>query len=68
MKGYQAAVEATPMRRQRLGRELGEGLRKAGDGPAAAQSLAAYVAEGPDAEDRWIIESELKRLNGDGIK
>ena len=67
LKSYQAAV-GYPDAPAAAWRELGECLRKTGDQTGAGQALAAYVAKSPDAEDRWIIESELKHLNGDATK
>jgi predicted Zn-dependent protease len=67
LKSYQAAVEH-PDAPAAAWRELGEALRKAGDQPGAGQAFAAYVAKAPEADDRWVIEAELKRLSGGPTK
>ena len=44
-------------------RELGEALRKAGDPHSAAEAFRTYLAKAPAADDRWLIEDTLKRLD-----
>jgi predicted Zn-dependent protease len=43
-------------------RELGQSLKKAGDRAAASTAYQAYLEHAPNAEDRWIVEAELKSL------
>ena len=45
-------------------RELGEALRKQGDRPGAAQAFQSYLSRAAEAEDRWLVESTLKSLDG----
>jgi len=43
-------------------RELGEAALKAGDKAAARTALTAYLAHAPAAQDRWLVEADLKSL------
>jgi hypothetical protein len=45
-------------------RELGAALRKASDRPGAALAYRNYLEKAPDAQDRWLVEAELKTLEG----
>lgn len=43
-------------------RELGESLRKVGDGPKATAAFQTYLDKAPQAQDRWLIEAALATL------
>lgn len=44
-------------------RELGDMLGKAGKPVEARAAWETYLAKAPDAEDRWLVEASLKKLN-----
>lgn len=44
-------------------RELGEAQRAAGDKDKARTAYETYLARAPEAEDRWLVEASLKKLN-----
>lgn len=44
-------------------RELGEAQRTAGAPDKARAAFEIYLANAPEAEDRWLVEASLKKLN-----
>lgn len=61
LAAYQAA-SAQPDAPAETWRELGAALRKNGDKAAASKALQTYLAKAPQADDRWIVEGDLKTL------
>ena len=61
LAAYQAAA-AQPDAPNETWRELGAALRKSGDKAGASKALQTYIAKAPQADDRWIVEGDLKTL------
>lgn len=45
-------------------RELGDMQAKVGKADEAKASYEAYLAKAKDADDRWLVEASLKKING----
>lgn len=60
---YQAASAQTDAPAA-VWRELGDLQLKAGQSDSAQQSYTAYLTKAPEAQDRWLVEANLKKLTG----
>ena len=40
----------------------GEARRAAGQDAAAREAFETYLAKAPNADDRWLVEANLKKL------
>lgn len=49
-------------------RELGDACVKTGDRARAASAYQTYLSKAADADDRWVVEENLKSLNGADAK
>lgn len=63
LDAYKAA-SAHPDAPTAVWRELGDLQLKAGQSDGARQSYAAYLDKAPTAQDRWLVEANLKKLTG----
>jgi predicted Zn-dependent protease len=67
LAGYKASV-TYPDAPADAWRELGDSLRKSGDKAAAISAYEGYLQHAPNADDRWIVEGELKTLSQEQAK
>jgi predicted Zn-dependent protease len=67
LKAYQASIQQTdaPLA---AWRELGDAMTKAKDRTGAVAAYQAYLAKAETADDRWLVEANLKTLTESGAK
>ena len=61
MTSYRAAI-VEPDAPSAAWRELGEACMKVKDQACAADALSKYIIHDPKAQDRWLVEDDLKSL------